>query len=249
MLDEQTATPRQEETAIPWRGYLVRFALAMVAWAVVLTVLAGEIIPEITVFAALLIVGSVITSRGTGRAGPITLLVLGVLIVAMSAPFNLPDLAHPNSPVNFILGGVAGTAIPLAIVIGAIGTLRRWEARSGLMAWRGLIGVIAVGAVVSMIATAATTSDVAVEGDIEILAERVEFPEVVEVEAGATALFIDNRDPFRHTFTIEELGIDVELPASTARRVVVPDLAPGTYTFVCAVTGHEKMTGELVVSS
>lgn len=248
MLDEHTAISEQEEAATTWRGYLIRFALAMVAWAVVLTVVAGEIIPDVAVFTALIITGAVITSRGTGKAGPIMLLVLGAMIVVISAPFALPDLAHPNSPLNFAFSAVAGLAIPLAIVIAAIGTLRRWEARSGLLTWYGLIGVIALGTAISFGAAASTSSDVAVEGDLTVTAERVEFPEVIEAEAGAVAFFIDNRDPFRHTFTIEELGIDVALPASTARRVVVPNLEPGTYTYVCTLTGHEEMTGELVVS-
>jgi len=57
---------------------------------------------------------------------------------------------------------------------------------------------------------------------------------------------VENRDPVRHTFTIEQLGIDVELPAGTNRRVEFTALA-GTYAFHCTVPGHESMTGMVVV--
>ena len=61
-------------------------------------------------------------------------------------------------------------------------------------------------------------------------------------------LVVDNADPFRHTFTIEGAGVDVEIPAG--RTVEVPlDLQPGTYDYICAVPGHEAMTGTLVVGS
>jgi len=104
-----------------------------------------------------------------------------------------------------------------------------------------------LGSLVSMVAAANTTSDVALEGDVIIVAEDVLFTERAEVATGDGALFIDNRDPGRHTFTIEALGIDVELPAGTARRVVLGSVAPGTYEYVCTIIGHEKMTGTLIV--
>lgn len=59
---------------------------------------------------------------------------------------------------------------------------------------------------------------------------------------------MDNRDPIRHTFAIEALNIEVELPANTARRVDV-SAAPGTYEFKCTVPGHENMKGTLTLGS
>ncbi|HKJ55959.1 MAG TPA: cupredoxin domain-containing protein, partial [Nitriliruptoraceae bacterium] len=59
---------------------------------------------------------------------------------------------------------------------------------------------------------------------------------------------VDNRDPFHHTFAIEELGIEVDLPANTARDVPLDGASPGVYTFVCTVVGHETMTGTIEVT-
>ena len=50
----------------------------------------------------------------------------------------------------------------------------------------------------------------------------------------------------RHTFTIEELGVDLEVPAHKAGRIDI-DAAPGIYQFVCSVPGHEAMTGTLII--
>ena len=59
-------------------------------------------------------------------------------------------------------------------------------------------------------------------------------------------VWIDNKDGIRHTFTIEELDVDLEIPALKAKRVEF-DAVAGTYTYICTVPGHENMTGTLVV--
>lgn len=69
------------------------------------------------------------------------------------------------------------------------------------------------------------------------------FPETVVVEQGRT-LHRDNQDLFRHTFTVPETGLDVDLPASTAACALV-HLAPGTYEVICDIPGHERMTSIL----
>jgi hypothetical protein len=50
--------------------------------------------------------------------------------------------------------------------------------------------------------------------------DQATFPGSIEVDGG-TVLFVDNRDPVRHTFTVEGTGIDVELPARQAARVPI----------------------------
>ena len=71
------------------------------------------------------------------------------------------------------------------------------------------------------------------------------MPEELTVSESA-GLWIDNRDGIRHTFTITELGIDVEIPALRSKRIDI-DAAVGEYQIVCDVPGHESMTGTLIV--
>jgi len=67
------------------------------------------------------------------------------------------------------------------------------------------------------------------------------------VATGSTGVWVENKDGIRHTLTIEELGVDLDIPALKARRVDFAAAAAGTYTYTCTVPGHENMTGTLVV--
>jgi uncharacterized cupredoxin-like copper-binding protein len=59
-------------------------------------------------------------------------------------------------------------------------------------------------------------------------------------------LWVDNQDPFHHTFVIDGTDVREVLVASSSVRVPV-DLAPGSYRFWCDVPGHESMEGVLDV--
>ena len=104
-----------------------------------------------------------------------------------------------------------------------------------------------VGAVASIVVSVNAETAVALDTDIQVVAEKVEFgPDQVRVDSGVAGVWVDNKDGIRHTFTIDELGVDLEIPALKARRIDFA-AAPGTYEFVCTVPGHEGMTGTLVV--
>jgi plastocyanin len=75
--------------------------------------------------------------------------------------------------------------------------------------------------------------------------EEAAFPARIAAATGDT-LFVDNRDLFRHTFTVEGTDLDVELPATQGVRIPL-ELAPGSYEVVCAVPGHEFMQASLEV--
>jgi uncharacterized cupredoxin-like copper-binding protein len=72
------------------------------------------------------------------------------------------------------------------------------------------------------------------------------YVEPIERWSFVALVGVDNSHIFRHSFTVEETDIDVELPALQAVRVPI-DLAAGTYTVICDVPGHEEMTGVLIV--
>ncbi len=109
--------------------------------------------------------------------------------------------------------------------------------------------VLALGLAVSAAATLATASDGPDGDDVALVVDDFAWsPETIRVDPAGT-INVDNRDPFLHTFTVEELGIDVRLPASTARDVTLADVAPGRYAVVCTVPGHEAMTGTVEIAS
>jgi hypothetical protein len=71
----------------------------------------------------------------------------------------------------------------------------------------------------------------------------------LRVAPGQTIL-VTNRGVQRHTFTVREWGIDVELPTlQTIEIVVPPDAQPGaTYAFFCSEPGHRALGQEGTVT-
>jgi hypothetical protein len=68
----------------------------------------------------------------------------------------------------------------------------------------------------------------------------------LSADSTEVAVFVDNDDSIRHTFSIDTLEVNLEVPGGKATRVEFI-AEPGTYEFYCAVPGHEDMRGELVV--
>jgi plastocyanin len=70
----------------------------------------------------------------------------------------------------------------------------------------------------------------------------------LEARPGRVTVSLANRDLFWHTFTVEQLGANVDVPVGGTRSVTFT-VAPGTYAFVCTIPGHASagMRGTLVV--
>lgn len=176
-----------------------------------------------------------------------------VLFVALGAPaangvFLAASLPHPESPLDF---GTAYAAIVLCLLglVSATGTLAWWPAPAPGAVLAGTAATLAAGVVASLLASLAVHDDPAQPGDVIVQADDVAWDrEVIELPPEADAVLVRNRDLVRHTFTIDELGIDRELPAGTDRRIVIDAAPPGTYEVVCDVPGHDAMRAVLVVA-
>jgi plastocyanin len=66
--------------------------------------------------------------------------------------------------------------------------------------------------------------------------------------SGQITVAMANHDLFWHTFTVDALGVDLKVPVG-GEQTVTFNAPPGTYTFYCAVPGHDLagMRGTLVV--
>lgn len=202
--------------------------------------------PVVLVLAAVPLGVAAAAWRLPRRAGPVTVLIESVLFLLLNAPVLADSLLHPESTHGFLI-----TLVPLVLsllgVVAAIGVLRSWDHAAAPRVAVATVAVLAVGAGASLVFRTGITDDAAVAGDSIVVTERARFlPTRILVPAGGVGILVDNLDPLRHTFTIDALGVDVELPSLTARRIVF-DAPAGTYEFVCAVTGHDQMRGTLVV--
>lgn len=218
-----------------------------ILFLLIMVILAGGFEPFLFVIALVTLIAAYVGRRFPRRAGPITVLVVMTLLVLMNAPAILEDLAHPESFTNFALFGTVPLTFAFVGIIASVAVLlSRRDAAASTVAYAAA-GIIVITVAWSAIATLAVSDDDLVAGDLRLVAEEVEFAPVSLTGSGDTVgVFIENKDPVRHTFTIESLDLEVELPASTDRRVEI-DAPPGSYEFVCTVLGHDDMKGTLTI--
>ena len=73
-------------------------------------------------------------------------------------------------------------------------------------------------------------------------------PEVITIPNGtATTLILKNKGKKEHTFTVEKLGIDVEVQAGKEKTITVQPKQPGTYELICRYHFQEGMVGKVFV--
>jgi plastocyanin len=244
-----TRRPTSTEVAGPTTAPgdpLVASAL-LIATVLFLTyqLLAGHLIPPLAVFGVLTGALGLVTLRRRSRWLLVLDAVVALLYLVGSVPFMAANLVHPESPVSFL----AEVFLILALATVVVGVVLRWRGapdRARRRTVTGAVGLALLATVVSLVAAASVDADARQDGDVAIVTERSVFPERVEVPAGGSVLWVDNQDPFHHTFVIDGTEVRETLVASSSVRVPV-DLAPGSYRFWCDVPGHESMEGVLDV--
>jgi plastocyanin len=207
----------------------------------------GGLIPPVVIAAVLFLVAGLLARR-PGKAGPIMAIVLSVLFLALNAPFIAPSLAVPASTTDFLFTVVAviGT---LVVLIAGIGTLRVREPAStgaprNLMA--GIAGLLILAIGVAVVARLNFESAVAAEGDLRLVTQDFEFSkDSITSDGGEVTVFVENKDSTLHTFTVEELDVDLQIPGGTAAKVSF-EATTGSYEFIC-VPHESDMNGTLEV--
>ncbi len=188
------------------------------------------------------------------------------LMLLMTAVTLRQGLGSFNS---FFDGGIMMPVIVsliVAVVAGFAGFLqhRRGAARNVSAAgerWalRAIVAVVIGLMVVS--GTLHVTSLESVSDEEKAAAIRVDIrnmyfePTLLEAPAGKPVrLVIKNRDLTMHTFTIEELGIDVKVVPGSEKLIVLSSPPAGSYMYMCVMSNHAELeydareTGTLVLS-
>jgi hypothetical protein len=211
--------------------------VAGLIWGLDLGDSAGFLIPTIVLpaVAALLVWRFGTWARIVGII--VALLAIGMLW------FTAFGLLEPDSVFDFV-GGllvVPGAVIAIVGCVQAVRAGRRGELRSRREGGEGrainvIVAVVAGLAVLSAVVTFVGRSTVdASQADGEVALKDFGF-EVGGAEGvtvtGGDILYVANEDPFHHTFTVDELGIDVPFGPSSQELIEVP-AQPGTYTLYC----------------
>lgn len=148
-----------------------------------------------------------------------------------------------------ISGGLA--SISFLAILGSLGFLIRRERPSSFGPWV----VVAVGGLMVLQALLGggflRNSEIGASAPItaHLVAQDVAFSETdLEAPAGDVTIGLENKDLFWHTFTIEELGVNLRVPVGADLSVTF-DAPPGDYRFFCDIPGHPGagMVGTLVI--
>jgi plastocyanin len=243
-----TGGETSQATGIGWTELMFWSALGVALVLVGGMVVFGEFIPPLLIFAVPFVIGALVVRRRQ-RGGATALAIFAVLTLALNLPFVVPSLTVPASTEDFIMSAVV-IILLLVVLIAAVAAIR--TRGSGASPAARSVGFVAVALIGLSIATAAAArvtheSAVAQPGDIQIVTEDIEFShEHINVDAGEVTVFVENKDTTLHTFTIEELGVDLQIPSKSAARITF-DAPAGSYEFEC--TPHsEDMKGTIEAS-
>lgn len=185
---------------------------------------------------------------------------LGALILAcLFADIGFYTLTGAASN---LLNGASGAAILLPASLGAIALIGFAAAvrclirpaasavpeRAGV---NFVVGVVVVWSIVMGVGlmSGARMERVLPPSDFSIVTENMGYSKTaLNGHAGRVVLQLENHDLFWHTFTINELGVDLKVPVE-AKQQIAFDAPPGIYYFHCSIPGHELlgMKGTLTV--
>lgn len=87
------------------------------------------------------------------------------------------------------------------------------------------------------------------EQEVTVTAHDIYFdPAEIKIKAGKVKFVLPNEGAAEHDFSIDELNVQVNMPAGTTQTVEV-DVPAGTYQYYCNIPGHKDagMVGTLVV--
>jgi plastocyanin len=127
----------------------------------------------------------------------------------------------------FVKKGLTGLVVLLAFIV--------------VMNITGLHGVFAESSVI--------TQPMEMVKNIEVdLNDDYFNPKDITISNGkTTTLILKNKGQKEHTFTVEKLGIDVEVQPGKEKTITVKPNKPGTYKLICRYHINEGMVGKVIV--
>ena len=235
----------QGKAGFGWLKLLKWSAIGSVVVVALINVFAG-IIPPLIVFGVVWVAAVVWLGRAT-KGPAILLLVAFIAFLALSAPFIIPTLTVPASAGDFILN-IASLLAVLTGIVAAIAVLR--GGREAMGSARPLStaagGVFLLASAFSIFATVTYDDATVRQGDVEVVTQDIEFQDTsLTADAGEISVFVDNKDSTLHTFTIDELNVDLDIPASKSARITF-QAEPGTYEFYC-IPHESDMEGTIEI--
>ena len=244
-----TASPTPIEEPSPpqvWRRFLTRIGFVTTASVAIVAFALSDL--EAVAVAAGLGAGTFVVGTRRPRLGAAILLVISAVTSFFMSTAAFTN-ARAGSAVSATALSAGLAALTVATLIGAIGF---FAARSTTPMGRPgvALGVAAVlfGGLMGLRLSGGTAE--AAASDIALTAENVAFSDsFLAATAGEVTVTLGNEDLFWHTFTIDELGVDLRVPVGAALSASF-EAPPGEYEFYCGIPGHPEagMVGTLEIT-
>jgi plastocyanin len=231
---------------LTWRKLAVRAAFTIPIVFLLLMLISMEFVPFLFIFIVVFAALGFWASRG-GKASAIVLGVLSVIFIVTNLPFLMETLSVPASPIDFIANALLLLSA-ITAAVAAFFAFRGAAADGGPSKFaRVVMGVAAVAVIFAVFSFVTYEDDTKQDGDIDITTADFEFqPDEIDADRGTVGVFITNEDPASHTFTIDELDVDVVIPQGAKVRVEF-EADGGEYEFICVPHEGNGMTGTLQV--
>lgn len=150
----------------------------------------------------------------------------------------------------------AGAAVPaflsMAAVLGLLASAARARSVGTTAAAPAGLAAVALGLALTIAVPILGADAVGAKpGDIRLTTSDLAFSQTqLTAKAGDVGVIVHNEDLFWHTFTVNKLNENLNVPTGGTKRLQLTGLTPGTYEFVCAIPGHEGagMKGVLTVT-
>jgi plastocyanin len=226
---------------LTWQRLLSATAAADVFAILASTAWRGD--PEAAAIAAGFAAGLALLRWRTGLAGKLLLAVLFADVVGWMALGTITNIGA-GEQLGAVLIPATLSGISVTGLIAAVVNLRDGAASGAAIAAGFGVSVVVAAAIAAVLAPATVTG----AADLRVVSEKVAFDQTtLQAPAGQVTVELANRDLFWHTFTIDELGVDLAVPVGGHQQVDF-EADPGTYRFYCRIPGHEaRMAGTLTV--
>ena len=241
------ALPTRRSLTLSWTGLLFYSGLAAFVALAVFAVTSGDLEAGMVAFGFGLSLGLLRFRRGgLGRVGIGLLSAIMFFFMVTAAVTNV----RSGSPVGAVLlsGGLA--SIAFAGLVSAIVVQANRQPTMGHDRSPWYIAGASVVLFLGLWGWSLASSDPSdPAADAMLVAKNVAFSSsTLSMSSGDVTVSLANQDLFWHTFTIDNLGVDLPVPVGATRSVTFT-VTPGTYEFECRIPGHPEagMVGTLTV--
>lgn len=179
---------------------------------------------------------------------------VAVLVVALRTLELSFDLVRPGDVAPFLLSVALLLTAGVGVTAAVAGLLPGRRVREAALLAGGAGLAAAAGAVLVLLSPqgddtgSLSAVEVAALPTVDMSNYRYAPAQLRVPEGGQVAFRFTNDTDDTHTFSVDDLGLDVQVPSGRT-RVMVTDAPAGDYTFYCSVGSHREdgMEGRLVV--